>query len=37
LPPPPAPARRRVCPSCGQPTFGAEKFCRSCGARLPPP
>jgi len=37
LPPPPAPARRRVCPSCGQPTFGAEKFCRSCGARLPSP
>jgi hypothetical protein len=37
LPPPPAPARRRVCPACGQPTFGAEKFCRSCGARLPPP
>jgi len=26
---------RRVCPTCGQPILGTEKFCRSCGARLP--
>jgi hypothetical protein len=37
LPHSPASARRRVCPSCGQPAFGSEKFCRSCGARLPSP
>jgi hypothetical protein len=31
----PSPGGRRVCPTCGQPILGTEKFCRSCGARLP--
>ena len=30
-----SPGGRRVCPTCGQPILGTEKFCRSCGARLP--
>ncbi len=39
VPPPPSspsPTIRRVCPTCGAPILGTEKFCRSCGSRLPP-
>lgn len=32
----PSPTLRRVCPTCGAPILGTEKFCRSCGSRLPP-
>ncbi len=32
----PSPTLRRVCPMCGAPILGTEKFCRSCGSRLPP-
>lgn len=36
LPSSPSPTLRRVCPMCGAPILGTEKFCRSCGSRLPP-
>lgn len=32
----PSPTLRRVCPTCSAPILGTEKFCRSCGSRLPP-
>jgi hypothetical protein len=32
----PSPTLRRVCPTCGAAILGTEKFCRSCGSRLPP-
>ncbi|GIV85310.1 MAG: hypothetical protein KatS3mg052_2317 [Candidatus Roseilinea sp.] len=32
----PSPTLQRVCPTCGAPILGTEKFCRSCGSRLTP-
>ncbi|MCS7055302.1 MAG: zinc ribbon domain-containing protein [Thermoflexales bacterium] len=36
VPSSPSPTLRRICPTCGAPILGTEKFCRSCGSRLPP-